>query len=286
MIIGKYTLYSIETSEFGLDGGSMFGIIPKPLWVKEAPVDEMNRIKMVTRSLLLVSDDRKILVDTGNGTKWEEKYRKIYNIDTSRYSIETSLAKHGFSADDISDVICTHLHFDHAGGNTKIENETIVPTFPNATYWVSRENWKLANHPSQKDSGSFMEMDWKVLTENGMTQIVDGNEPFIDGIDTYLTYGHTSGLMHPVITDSTNIVFYGSDLIPLVAHIPVPWVMAYDIQPVVTVQEKQALLPKMAEENWILFLEHDPKIQACTIHQDGKHFKMKDAVVINELRKE
>ena len=120
MIIGKYTLYSIETSEFGLDGGSMFGIIPKPLWEKEAPADEMNRIKMVTRSLLLVSEDRKVLVDTGNGTKWKEKYRNIYNIDTSRYNIEISLAKHGFSADDITDVICTHLHFDHAGGIPKL----------------------------------------------------------------------------------------------------------------------------------------------------------------------
>ena len=282
MIIGKYRLYSIETSEFGLDGGSMFGIIPKPLWEKEAPADEMNRIKMVTRSLLLVSEDRKVLVDTGNGTKWEEKYRKIYNIDTSRYNIEISLAKHGFCADDITDVICTHLHFDHAGGNTKIEYETIVPTFPNATYWVSRENWELANHPSQKDSGSFMEMDWKVLAENSMTQIVDGKEPFIDSIDIYLTYGHTAGLMHPVISDSANTVFYGADLFPMAAHIPIPWVMAYDIQPVVTVQEKEVLLPKFAEGNWILFLEHDPNNQACTIHQHEKHFKMKDAVAISE----
>ena len=282
MIIGKYTLYSIETSEFGLDGGSMFGIIPKPLWEKEAPADEMNRIKMVTRSLLLVSEDRKVLVDTGNGTKWKEKYRNIYNIDTSRYNIEISLAKHGFCADDITDVICTHLHFDHAGGNTKIENETIVPTFPNATYWVSRENWELANHPSQKDSGSFMEMDWKVLAENSMTQIVDGKEPFIDSIDIYLTYGHTTGLMHPVISDSANTVFYGADLFPMAAHIPIPWVMAYDIQPVVTVQEKEVLLPKFAEGNWILFLEHDPNNQACTIYQHEKHFKMKDAVAISE----
>ena len=282
MIIGKYTLYSIETSEFGLDGGSMFGIIPKPLWEKEAPADEMNRIKMVTRSLLLVSEDRKVLVDTGNGTKWKEKYRNIYNIDTSRYNIEISLAKHGFCADDITDVICTHLHFDHAGGNTKIENDTIVPTFPNATYWVSRENWELANHPSQKDSGSFMEMDWKVLAENSMTQIVDGKEPFIDSIDIYLTYGHTTGLMHPVISDSDNTVFYGADLFPMAAHIPIPWVMAYDIRPVVTVQEKEVLLPKFAEGNWILFLEHDPNNQACTIHQHEKHFKMKDAVAISE----
>ena len=256
--------------------------LPKLLWEKQAPADEMNRIGMVTRSLLLVSDDRKILIDTGNGTKWDEKFKKIYNIDTSRYNIESSLAKYGFTADDITDVFCTHLHFDHIGGNTKIEDGKIVPTFPNAKYWVSQENWDLANHPSQKDSGSFMEIDWKVLAENGMMEIVDGHESFIDGIDTYLTYGHTTGLMHPVITDGSQTIFYGADIFPMVAHIPVPWVMAYDVHPVVTVQEKERLLPRMVDENWTLFFEHDPNVQACTIHQDGKHFKMKDPVIISE----
>tara|TARA_B100000029_G_scaffold13726_2_gene14422 strand:- start:4706 stop:5554 length:849 start_codon:yes stop_codon:yes gene_type:complete len=282
MKIGPFTLYSIETSEFGLDGGAMFGIIPKPLWEKQAPADEMNRIGMVTRSLLLVSDEKKILIDTGNGTKWEEKFKKIYNIDTSRYSIEASLAKYGFSAEDITDVICTHLHFDHVGGNTKFENGKIIPTFPNATYWVSQENWDLANHPSQKDSGSFMDIDWTVLAKNGMIQIVDGKESFIDGIETYLTYGHTTGLMHPIVSDGNKSIFYGADIFPMAAHIPVPWVMAYDINPVTTVQEKEKLLPKMVDENWILFFEHDPNVQACTIHQDGKHFKMKESIVISE----
>ena len=212
MRIGNYNLYSIETSEFGLDGGAMFGIIPKPVWEKQVPSDDLNRIKMVTRSLLLTCDDLKILIDTGNGTKWEEKYKKIYNIDTDRYNIELSLGKYGFSTEDITDVICTHLHFDHVGGNTKIENGKIVPTFPNAKYWVSKENWDLANHPSQKDAGSFMEHDWKVLAENGMVEIVDGHESFIEGIDTYLTYGHTKGLMHPVISDGVQTLFYGADI--------------------------------------------------------------------------
>jgi len=242
----------------------------------------MNRVGMVTRSLLLVSDSRKILIDTGNGTKWDEKYKKIYNIDTSRYNIESSLAKYGFTATDITDVFCTHLHFDHVGGNTKIDDGKIIPTFPNAKYWVSQENWNLANHPSQKDSGSFMEIDWKVLAENGMIEIVDGHESFIDGIEPYLTYGHTTGLMHPVISDANQTIFYGADIFPMVAHIPVPWVMAYDIHPVVTVQEKEILLSKIVNENWVLFFEHDPNIQACTIHQDGKHFKIKNPVIISE----
>ena len=282
MRIGDYDLYSIETSEFSLDGGAMFGIVPKPIWEREAPSDALNRIDMVTRSLLLCSDEKKILIDTGNGTKWEEKYRDIYNIDTSRYNIENSLTKYGFSADDITDIINTHLHFDHAGGNTKIDDGSIVPTFPNAKYWVTKEHWELANHPSQKDSGSFIEHDWKVLAENGMIETVNGNEPFIKGIDSYITQGHTAGLLHPMISDGTKTLFYGADIFPLAAHISIPWVMAYDVQPVVTMKEKEILLPKMQDEEWILFLEHDPNIQACTVHQDGKHFKMNESVLISE----
>ena len=282
MRIGDYDLYSIETSEFSLDGGAMFGIIPKPIWEREATSDALNRIDMVTRSLLLCSDEKKILIDTGNGTKWEEKYRDIYIIDTRRYNIENSLTKYGFSADDITDIINTHLHFDHAGGNTKIDDGSIVPTFPNAKYWVTKEHWELANHPSQKDSGSFIEHDWKVLAENGMIETVNGNEPFIKGIDSYITQGHTAGLLHPMISDGTKTVFYGADIFPLAAHISIPWVMAYDVQPVVTMKEKEILLPKMQDEEWILFLEHDPNIQACTVHQDGKHFKMNESVLISE----
>ena len=282
MKIGDYELYSIETSEFGLDGGAMFGIIPKPLWEKEVTPDDLNRISMVTRSLLLVSDERKILVDTGNGTKWEQKYKNIYNINTDRYSIEKSLGKYHVFAEDITDVICTHLHFDHIGGNTKLELGKVIPTFPNAKYWMTVENWKLANHPSQKDAGSFIEQDWKVLAENQMIEIVDGKESFIDGVETYLTYGHTPGLLHPIISDGSKKLFYGADIFPMVAHIPISWVMAYDVQPVLTIQEKQRLLPQMEHEEWILFFEHDPFVQACTVQKDGKHFKMKNKVSISD----
>ena len=176
MLIGSYQLYSIETSEFALDGGAMFGIIPKPLWEKEVPADEQNRITMVTRSLLLVSDDHKIIVDTGNGTKWQEKFRDIYRIELDNLNLEKSLAKYNFTPRDITDVYCTHLHFDHVGGNTKIVSGKLEPVFPNATYWVQNENWELANSPSEKDAGSFMSADWSVLLENNMIDFVDGKE--------------------------------------------------------------------------------------------------------------
>ena len=282
MKIGKYDLYSVETSEFGLDGGAMFGIIPKPVWEKKVSADELNRVNMVTRSLLLVSDEKKILIDTGNGTKWEEKYKKIYDINTDQYNIEKSLGKYGFSSEQITDVICTHMHFDHIGGNTKIKSGKVVPTFPNAKYWISEENWKLANHPSQKDAGSFIEHDWKVLAENQMIEIIDGREPFIEGIETFVTHGHTPGLLHPIVSDGSNKLFYGADIFPMVAHIPIPWVMAYDVQPVVTMEEKQKLLQKMEREDWILFFEHDPHIQACTVHKDGKHYKLNKEIKISD----
>lgn len=282
MKIGKYDLYSVETSEFGLDGGAMFGIIPKPVWEKKVSADELNRVNMVTRSLLLVSDEKKILIDTGNGTKWEEKYKQIYDINTDQYNIEKSLGKYGFSSEQITDVICTHMHFDHIGGNTKIKSGEVVPTFPNAKYWISEKNWKLANHPSQKDAGSFIEHDWKVLAENQMIEIIDGREPFIEGIDTIVTHGHTPGLLHPIVSDGSNKLFYGADIFPMVAHIPIPWVMAYDVQPVVTMEEKQKLLQKMEREDWILFFEHDPHIQACSVHKDGKHYKLNKEIKISD----
>ena len=282
MKIGPYDIYSIETSEFSLDGGAMFGIIPKTMWEKFAPPDKLNRINMVTRSLLLVSDNRRILIDTGNGTKWDKKYKQIYNIDTSLFSIQKSLVKYGFDPEDITDVICTHLHFDHVGGNTKIESGKVVPTFTNAKYWISKENWGLANDPSEKDNGSFMEDDWKVLLEKNMIEIISGEESFIENIDIFLSYGHTVGLMHPIITDGDKTVFYGSDLFPTSAHIPIQWVMAYDVQPVITMKEKQYLLNEMYQKKWILFFEHDPNIQACRIGWDGKKYNLKKDIIISE----
>tara|TARA_B110000438_G_scaffold271750_1_gene289877 strand:- start:728 stop:1570 length:843 start_codon:yes stop_codon:yes gene_type:complete len=280
MKIGQYTLYSIETSEFGLDGGAMFGIIPKIMWEKKAPSDALNRIKMVTRSLLLVSDSKKILIDTGNGSKWTKKYLDLYNIDLSMYNINSSLNKYGFIVDDVTDVVCTHLHFDHAGGNTIYHENDLIPTFPNATYWVSEKNWNLANHPSQKDQGSFMECDWKVIAQNNMIMLAKEN--FLPGMEIYFTEGHTDGLMHPVISDGNKTLFYGSDIFPTAAHIPVPWVMSYDLRPTQTIKEKEIILRKMYDQEWILFFEHDPIYQACTIGLEGKHYYMNKPVIISD----
>ena len=282
MKVGNYTLYSIETSQFSLDGGAMFGIIPKTLWEKEAPADEYNRIQMVTRSLLVVSNERKIIIDTGNGDKWDDKNRSKYNIDLDKINLSSSMEKYGFIPADITDVFCTHLHFDHAGGNTSIEDGKIVPTFPNATYWIHQDNWDLANSPSEKDRGSYLAENWSVLAENGMIEYVTDREEFLPGIEIMLTYGHTIGMMHPLIKDGNNTVFYAADIFPMAAHVPLAWVMAYDLNPVQTIKEKRSLLPTMVDKNWTVFFEHDPLRQAGKVTMDGKHYRLKEAVIISE----
>ena len=282
MKVGNYTLYSIETSQFSLDGGAMFGIIPKTLWEKEAPADEYNRIQMVTRSLLVVSNERKIIIDTGNGDKWDDRNRSRYNIDLDKINLSSSLEKYGFIPADITDVFCTHLHFDHAGGNTSIEDGKIVPTFPNATYWIHQDNWDLANSPSEKDRGSYLAENWSVLAENGMIEYVTDREEFLPGIEIMLTYGHTIGMMHPLIKDGNNTVFYAADIFPMAAHVPLAWVMAYDLNPVQTIKEKRSLLPTMVDKNWTVFFEHDPLRQAGKVTMDGKHYRLKEAVIISE----
>jgi len=280
MNIAGYDLYAILTSQFRLDGGAMFGIIPKTLWDKKMPSDELNRIQMVTRSLLLVSEDKRILIDTGNGDKWQEKFKKIYEIDTKSVSLDSSLTKVGFTSEDITDVICTHLHFDHIGGNTKIEDEKIVPSFPNAKYWMSQVNWDIANSPNEKDQDSFMQDDWAVLAENDMINFVTGAEQFLPNINIIISNGHTPGMILPIISDNNNTIVYGADLIPTSAHIPLPWVMAYDVQPIVTIEEKKQFYHDALENNWMLFFEHDADIIACTIQHDGKHFKKNNIIKI------
>ena len=179
MQIGPYKLTSLITSTFALDGGAMFGVVPKTLWSKQVEVDELNRIEMVTRTLLLESKDRKILIDTGNGDKWLPRHKEIFKIELDPYILPQSLAKVGLSVDDITDVICTHLHFDHVGGNTRIENGKVVPVFPKASYWVQSENWELANSPSEKDRASYLAENWSVLAENGMLQILKRHRLFV-----------------------------------------------------------------------------------------------------------
>lgn len=284
MIIGSYKIYAVETGRFALDGGAMFGIIPKPLWNKRIAADQSNRIPLAARCLLLVGKNRKILVDTGTGDKWDPKLKSIYRIDTDIMNLDRSLNGLGLSPEHITDVWCTHLHFDHAGGNTRRnESGKIVPSFPNAKYWIQKSNWELANHPSEKDRASYLSENWQALAENGMIELVDGEEEFIPDVQMFVAQGHTAGQQLPRISDGTRTLFFGGDLFPTVAHLNIPWVMAYDNHPLITISEKKGLLPVMTDQEWVLFFEHDPTLEAVRVRYDGRSYSASETVSLKDV---
>lgn len=268
MRIGKYQLYTINSGLFGLDGGAMFGIIPKPLWEKTNSADEANRVALATRNLLLVSDSNKILIDTGMGNKWDEKSRAIYRVDNN-LSIENALKQKGFTPEEITDVILTHLHFDHTGGSTKYENEKLIPTFPNANYYVQKQNFDWAINPSERDRGSYLKENFEPLATEGVLNLLTSNQ-FDENISFEIINGHTFGQQMIKISDGSTTLLYCADLLPFVAHIRLPYIMAYDLQPLVTLAEKKKYLQQALEENWILFLEHDPEHAVVTLKQSEK----------------
>lgn len=276
MKIGKYKLTAINTGYFRLDGGAMFGIIPKNLWEKTNTPDDKNRIKLATRNLLLEDGNRKILVDTGMGNKWNDKSKIIYDIDQDENSIERSLAKINLSPADITDVILTHLHFDHTGGSTKTVDGKIIPAFPNAAYYVQKKNYDWAMNPSDRDRGSYLKEDFLSLFEEGVLNFVNGEEKFDDEIDFLIVNGHTFAQQLLKISDSSNTILYCCDLFPTASHIPVPYVMGYDLQPLVTVDEKKKILLRAVEENWKLFFEHDPETVYATVTSTDKGFKVNE----------
>ena len=269
MQIGKYKLSVVNTGYFRLDGGAMFGIIPKNLWGKTNPPDDQNRIKLATRNLLLEKGEKKILVDTGMGYKWDEKAKKIYDIDPQKNSIEISLNEFNLKPEDITDVILTHLHFDHTGGSTKSENGKIVPAFPKAKYFVQKKNFEWAMNPSDRDKGSYIKDNFEPLYEEGVLNLLS-DENFDDEIDFIVVNGHTFGQQLLKISDSKNTILYCGDLFPTTSHIPLPYVMGYDLQPLITITEKKKILPAAVDENWKLFFEHDPETVLATVINTDK----------------
>ncbi len=273
MKIGKYDIHIINSGHFGLDGGAMFGIIPKPLWEKTNPCDNRNRIKLATRNLLLRSGNKNILVDTGMGDKWDDKSKDIYDIKQNPFSLESELKKLNLSSGDITDVILTHLHFDHTGGSTKYEGEKLIPAFPNAKFYVQKKNFEWAVNPSDRDRGSYIKDNFVPLAEEGVLNFIDGEKNFDDDIEFIIVNGHTFSQQLLKISDSRTTLLYCCDLLPTVSHIPIPYVMGYDLQPLVTVEEKKKILAKAAEESWILFFEHDPEFSHATVANTAKGYR-------------
>ena len=277
MQIGDYSLFTVQTGLFKLDGGAMFGVVPKPLWSKTNPSDERNRIDMCMRSLLLVSEKRKIIIDNGAGNKLDPKLCDIYGIDNSSFTLEHSLNSCGFKADEITDVIITHLHFDHAGGSTKIdENGELKPTFPNAIYHIQKIHWEWALNPSERDRASFFPENYLPIEKNKKLNLIDGDSRFDELINLIVLNGHTPAMQLVKISDGDTTLLYAADLFPTSSHIPLPYIMAYDLFPLTTLDEKKKFLPEIADKKWILFFEHDPYTETCLVTKTEKGYLAAD----------
>ncbi|MCO5113705.1 MAG: MBL fold metallo-hydrolase [Bdellovibrionaceae bacterium] len=283
--IGPYKAYSVPTGLFRLDGGAMFGTVPKVLWSKTNPTDEQNRILMECRTLLLISDDRKILIDTGNGSDFIAKYgeaagskfEQMYGVDQSGTSLLNSLKKHNVTPDQITDVILTHLHFDHAGGATCADPQgRIVPTFPNATYYIQQANVDTARKPNRRERASYLAPNFEPLFASDAVKVLDGPTEIAPHISVSLSNGHTLGQQNVLISDGKTSIFYCADLVPTSTHVKLAWVMGYDIQPILILEEKENILKQASKDNWYLFFEHDPYVEAAQISFNGKDFEIKE----------
>ncbi len=278
MKIGNYEIFTVETGYVSLDGGAMFGVVPKVLWSKTNPADELNRIVLAMRVMVIKSDDRLILVDTGVGHKLNEKLSNIYNVNHKAHDLEKDLQAHGIKVEDVTDVIITHLHFDHTGGATTIKDGQVQPTFPNAKYYIQGEQWYWANNPSEKDRASYMPENFKPIEEAGQLVQLDGPKELFPGIEVLVMFGHTHGMQLVKVSDGEQTLLYCADLMPTVSHIPLPYIMAYDNNPLITLEEKKRLLPQAVEENWILVFEHDPFRAAGRVVKTDKGFSLSEEV--------
>lgn len=283
MKIGDYEIYSVTTGLFGLDGGAMFGVVPKPLWSRTNPADESNRIQMCTNSLLLDNGKKKILIDNGVGHKMSKKLNEIYAVDYSKFTLLESLKKINVKPEDITDVILTHLHFDHAGGSTYYDEEKQLKiTFPNAIHYVQKKHYEWAVNPTERDKASFFNNNFELLVKNKVLNLIDGEFKFDNSINLLPVNGHTRDMQMVKISDDDNTILYTADLIPMSAHIPLPYIMGYDLFPLVTLEEKRKYLTEAVQNDWIIFFEHDPFLKSAKITSNDKGFFIKESFQIND----
>ena len=284
-------LYSINTGYFKLDGGAMFGVVPKSMWNKINPADENNLCSWALRCLLIEDGNRLILVDNGNGDKQDAKFFSHYHLHGDD-TLDKSLAKYGFGKDDITDVFLTHLHFDHCGGSIIRDGDKLVSAFKNAVYWSNKEHWDWAVYPNEREKASFLKENILPIEESGQLQFIDvageidgklGNTAFTNNIDIRFVSGHTESMMLPQIKYKDRTIVFMADLLPSAGHIPIPFVMAYDMFPLTTLHEKKAFLKEAVEEDYTLFFEHDPVHECCTLQQTEKGIRPKDFFKLDEI---
>jgi glyoxylase-like metal-dependent hydrolase (beta-lactamase superfamily II) len=286
-------LYTIETGFFKLDGGAMFGVVPKSIWNKINPSDERNLCDWAMRSLLIEDGNRLILVDNGIGDKQDAKFMGHYHLHGDE-SLDSSLALHGFHRNDITDVFLTHLHFDHCGGSIVLEGDKLVPAFKNAVFWSNRQHWEWAVHPNEREKASFLKENILPIEESGQLKFIGMPAPakpssllpavsFNETISVRFVDGHTQSMMLPQIRYKDRTIVYMADLLPSAGHIPLPYVMAYDMFPLTTLEEKKSFLSEALQNNYVLFFEHDPAIECCDLEQTDKGIRPKDQFKLSEI---
>lgn len=286
-------LFSINTGFFKLDGGAMFGVVPKSIWNKVNPADENNLCSWALRCLLIQDGNRLILIDNGNGDKQDAKFFSHYHLH-GEDTLDKSLAKYGFHRDDITDVILSHLHFDHCGGTIRREGDRLVPNFKNATVWSNEEHWQWAVHPNDREKASFLKENILPIQENGQLKFIPipnrenphrqlASANFTDSISIRIADGHTRAMMLPQIQYKDRTIVFMADLLPSQGHIPLPYVMGYDMFPMTTLGEKKTFLEEAVDNNYILFFEHDPKVECCTLQRTEKGIRPKDFFSLDSL---
>jgi glyoxylase-like metal-dependent hydrolase (beta-lactamase superfamily II) len=276
-------LFSINTGYFKLDGGAMFGVVPKSIWSKINAPDENNMCSWALRCLLIQDGDRLVLVDTGMGNKQSEKFFGHYYLHGDD-TLDKSLATHGFTKDDITDVILTHLHFDHCGGAIIRDGEKLVPAFKNATYWSNERHWAWAINPNGREKASFLSENILPIQESGKLKFIEtSGKEFPDNIMIRMVFGHTEAMMLPQVTYKGKTILFMADLLPSAGHIPLPYVMGYDMFPATTLSEKENFLTEALQNDYVLFFEHDPTIECCNLQMTDKGIRMKDSFKLSEI---
>jgi len=276
-------LYSINTGYFKLDGGAMFGVVPKSIWNKLNPADENNMCSWALRCLLIEDEGKLILIDNGMGDKQDAKFFGHYYLHGDD-TLDRSLAKHGFTKDDITDVFLTHLHFDHCGGSIKREGDKLVPAFKNAIYWSNQRHWKWATEPNEREKASFLKDNILPIEESGRLKFIETDGKDLPaGISIRQAFGHTDAMMLPQVNYKGKNIVFMADLLPSIAHIPLPYVMAYDMFPLTTLNEKRSFLTDAQQNDLVLFFEHDPQFECCTLQLTEKGIRQKDTFRLDEL---
>lgn len=276
-------LHVIETGFFKLDGGAMFGVVPKSIWQKTNPADDNNLCSWAMRCLLIEDGDRLILVDNGLGNKQDAKFFSHYYLHGDA-SLTGSLHAAGFSEKDVTDMFLTHLHFDHCGGGVYYQNGKLALTFPNATYWSNEDHWNWAIKPNPREKASFLKENIIPMQESGHLKFIgsSADSPFHFMEITFVS-GHTEKMMIPRIRYKDKVICYMADLLPSIGHIPLPYVMGYDVRPLITLQEKEAFLNEAADNQYVLFFEHDPVNQCCTVKKTEKGVRLDGTFPLSEI---